>query len=76
MCSQTQRGNVSTLITLECTCGEVLHGALFLVDDALNRQAVREEDWGRAAAHLDFVRRLSAAATQAVAPAALEGNPS
>lgn len=43
-------GNV--MIALECTCGAVLHAALFVVDDATNQHRVRMEGHEKAKEHL------------------------
>jgi len=41
-----------SLITLECTCGEVLAGGLFAVSDAANQQTIRDEGHEAAKQHL------------------------
>lgn len=47
-----KQSTIDCRITLECTCGRVLHGATFVVDDANHRQSVRDEGHGRAVEHL------------------------
>jgi hypothetical protein len=39
-------------ITLECTCGRVLHAANFAVNDVNHRQIVRDEGHALAVEHL------------------------
>jgi hypothetical protein len=39
-------------ITLECTCGKVLHAAEFVVDDPNHRQIVRDDGHAKAVEHL------------------------
>ena len=41
-----------TLITLECTCGKVLTRGLFMVNDAVNQQRIRDEGHAAAKEHL------------------------
>lgn len=47
-----QSGFPQVRITLECTCGEVLHFGMFAVDDPVNRQHIRDEGHDLAKAHL------------------------
>lgn len=54
LCIKTQFPE--TRITLECSCGEVLHGGLFVVDDERHRYHIRSEGHAAALAHLEGVR--------------------
>ncbi len=47
----TKTTGQETVIALECTCGVVFAKGLFVVDDEINRQFIRDEGWPDALAH-------------------------
>jgi hypothetical protein len=57
---QVRGASIGVQISLECTCGEVLHGGLFAVDDVLNQSIIRREGHDAARAHLDAAQKARA----------------